>query len=162
MESRPAPTVARRRRRDEADLPKDKREDRTDAPEESESVEAACNRGLPLFPDEFSIIPVDPSAPGGNGNGGNGKNGSSNRSTHPGIRFLHYVPLPLRHIGCMWLDQGYEDRRCGKTPAWTMGANLSIARLYCEYHGKIIAARRRETNERYLRRKRKAQQKSAP
>ena len=157
MESQSAPTVTRRRRRRPDSLPEEKREDRRDDSEEGESVAAACNRGLPVYPDEFSIIPLSPGSPGGNGNGnnGNGKHGSSSRAAHPGIRFIHFVPSPLRHIGCMWLDDGYEECRCGKTPAWTMGANLSLARLYCEHHGEIIAQRRCQTNARYLRRKKK-------
>ncbi len=60
----------------------------------------------------------------------------------PGIKFMHAVPEALRHIGCMWLTDGREDRRCGKPPAWTMGANLNLARVYCEMHGRLIELRR--------------------
>jgi len=60
----------------------------------------------------------------------------------PGIKFVHEVPEALRHIGCMWLTDGREDRRCGKPPAWTMGANLNLARVYCEMHGRLIELRR--------------------
>ncbi len=60
----------------------------------------------------------------------------------PGIKFVHGVPEALRHIGCMWLPDGHEDRRCGKRPAWTMGANLNLARVYCEMHGRMIERRR--------------------
>jgi hypothetical protein len=60
----------------------------------------------------------------------------------PGIKFMHEVPDALRHIGCMWLADGREDRRCGKPPAWTMGANLNLARVYCEMHGRLIEMRR--------------------
>ncbi len=65
-----------------------------------------------------------------------------------GNRFVHYVPPPLRHVGCMWLEDGYEDRRCGRRPAWTMGRDLQLARLYCEEHGLMILARRAETRAR--------------
>lgn len=60
----------------------------------------------------------------------------------PGIKFVHGVPEALSHIGCMWLPDGREDRRCGKRPAWTMGANLNMARVYCEMHGRMIELRR--------------------
>ncbi len=60
----------------------------------------------------------------------------------PGIKFVHAVPEQLQGIGCMWLPDGREDRRCGKPPAWTMGANLNLARVYCEAHGRLIALRR--------------------
>jgi len=60
----------------------------------------------------------------------------------PGIKFVHGVPASLSHIGCMWLADGREDRRCGKPPAWTMGANLNLARVYCEMHGRAIELRR--------------------
>jgi hypothetical protein len=60
----------------------------------------------------------------------------------PGIKFMHEVPDALRHIGCMWLPDGREDRRCGKPPSWTMGANLNLARVYCEMHGRLIELRR--------------------
>ncbi len=59
-----------------------------------------------------------------------------------GNRIVHWVPPPLRHIGCMWLQNGYEHQRCGRTPAWTLGRDLSLARLYCEEHGRAILARR--------------------
>ena len=60
----------------------------------------------------------------------------------PGIKFVHGVPEALCHIGCMWLPDGREDRRCGRRPAWTMGANLNLARVYCEVHGRMIERRR--------------------
>ncbi len=66
----------------------------------------------------------------------------------PGIKFVHAVPLPLRRIGCMWLDQGDESRRCGRSVSWMMGANPSLARLYCEVHGNIIYKRRLRTTTR--------------
>jgi len=61
-----------------------------------------------------------------------------------GHRIVHWVPPPLRHIGCMWLEDGYENLRCGRPPAWTLGRELSLARLYCEEHGRAILARRED------------------
>jgi hypothetical protein len=68
-----------------------------------------------------------------------------------GNRIVHWVPPPLRHIGCMWLEDGYEDLRCGRPPAWTLGRELSLARLYCEEHGRAILARREIVNTRKVR-----------
>ncbi len=72
----------------------------------------------------------------------------------PGIKFTRGVPRPLQHIGCMWLEEGDEARRCGDPPAWIMGTDPSLARLYCEGHGQLLNLRRcRESLER---RRRKA------
>jgi hypothetical protein len=78
------------------------------------------------------------------------------RVPNPGNRFVHYVPPPLRHFGCMWLAEGDEHQRCGRPVAWTMGADLSLARLYCENHGQIILQRRRLNYERATMQKRRS------
>jgi hypothetical protein len=70
-----------------------------------------------------------------------------------GNRIVHWVPPPLRHIGCMWLEDGYEELRCGRSPAWTLGRELSLARLYCEEHGRAILARRELLNTRKVARR---------
>jgi len=57
---------------------------------------------------------------------------------HASIGLVHGVPAPLRHIGCMWLEDGDEHQRCCRPPAWTMGLSLALPRLYCEKHGHII------------------------
>ncbi len=72
-----------------------------------------------------------------------------------GHRIVHWVPPPLRHIGCMWLQDGYEDLRCGRPPAWTLGRELSLARLYCEEHGREILTRREILNTRKVARGRR-------
>lgn len=51
---------------------------------------------------------------------------------------VHHVPPPLRQVGCMWLDEGDEARRCGKPVCWMVGACLDLPRLYCEEHGQLI------------------------
>ena len=71
----------------------------------------------------------------------------------PGNRFVHHVPPPLRHIGCMWMDDGYEEKRCCEPAAWTMDANLNYSRLYCEKHALIILALRRMNYAKAKRRK---------
>jgi len=77
---------------------------------------------------------------------------SRKMSTKPGNRFVHYVPPPLRHIGCMWLDHGDEDQRCRESASWTMGANLNYSRLYCEKHALIILKRRQVNYQKAKRR----------
>ncbi len=84
------------------------------------------------------------------------KNGNRNirqLPNSPGNRFVHHVPPPLRHICCMWMDDGYENKRCCEPAAWTMGANLKYSRLYCEKHALIILARRRLNYTKAKRRK---------
>ena len=54
---------------------------------------------------------------------------------------VHFVPPPLRHVPCMWLEEGDESRPCRRMPAWTMGASSSRPRVYCEHHGRLIFAR---------------------
>ncbi len=66
------------------------------------------------------------------------------RPPSPGTRFIHEVPPPLKRMGCMWMENGSERQRCGQPVTWTMGANLSMARLYCEHHGQKILQRRAE------------------
>ena len=94
----------------------------------------------------FSTVSFGPSQRNGEAQAG------TFRIPPPGIRFVHSVPLPLRRIGCMWLDQGDEKRRCGRAVSWMMGANPSLARLYCEVHGGIIYERRLRTTTRRRRR----------
>ena len=91
--------------------------------------------------------------PHGNESKGNGGNGSRvgrppplSSGLTPGVKFVHRVPTLLRHVGCMWLEEGDEKRRCGKPVAWTMGADLRLARFYCEDHGWTIQTRRRRTS----------------
>ncbi|MBD3236377.1 MAG: hypothetical protein GF330_06725 [Candidatus Eisenbacteria bacterium] len=54
------------------------------------------------------------------------------------VGIVHCVPPPLRHIGCMWLEDGDEQQRCGAPVRWTVGASLDLPRLYCEHHGQWI------------------------
>jgi hypothetical protein len=54
------------------------------------------------------------------------------------VGIMHSVPAPLRHIGCMWLEEGDEAQRCGQPVTWTVGASLDFPRLYCEHHGQRI------------------------
>ncbi len=62
---------------------------------------------------------------------------------HATLGLVPYVPEPLRHIGCMWLEEGDEARRCNREATWTMGTTLEWPRLYCEEHAQRILARRR-------------------
>jgi hypothetical protein len=75
------------------------------------------------------------------------------RIPSPGIKFVHGIPMPLRHIGCMWLENGDEDCRCGQPAAWIMGTDLSLARLYCEEHGRVLYVRRCSESQERRRRK---------
>ena len=63
------------------------------------------------------------------------------------LGFVNHVPESLKHIGCMWLENGDERCRCGAEPTWTMGSTFDAPRLYCEYHAQQILMRRmRERN----------------
>ncbi len=69
------------------------------------------------------------------------------------IGLIHSVPPALQHVGCMWLEDGDERHRCGKTPRWTMGISLWWPRVYCEEHGQRILERYlRERERRFARR----------
>jgi len=63
---------------------------------------------------------------------------------HATLGLVPYVPQPLRHIGCMWLEDGDEALRCNRPPTWTMGTTLEWPRLYCTEHAERILARRRQ------------------
>jgi len=63
---------------------------------------------------------------------------------HATLGLVPYVPEPLRHIGCMWLEDGDEALRCNRPATWTMGTTLEWPRLYCTMHAERILARRRQ------------------
>jgi hypothetical protein len=72
---------------------------------------------------------------------------SAGQVSRASVGIVHYVPPPLRHIGCMWLDEGDETRRCGKPPGWTFGICLDLPRLYCEEHGQLIWGRKQTEHQ---------------
>ncbi|MBU1699435.1 MAG: hypothetical protein KJ970_17735 [Candidatus Eisenbacteria bacterium] len=79
--------------------------------------------------------------------------------TQSAVGPVNTVRPALRHIGCMWLDDGDENRRCGRQVAWTVGISLAWPRVYCEKHGRLIMDRHdQEIVRRELGRMRKVSQ----
>ncbi|MBD3335512.1 MAG: hypothetical protein GF355_08345 [Candidatus Eisenbacteria bacterium] len=73
--------------------------------------------------------------------------------SHASVGIVHSVPAPLRGVGCMWLEEGDESRRCGAPVTWTMGLSLELSRFYCEEHGGLIYNNGNRERERKRRRR---------